>query len=279
MGNVVSFSKEIDKLSPRNIIRLDNPVDEGARAFTQPCSLRWGDGSISQAYIKIFPAGLKTCIINELTGFAIGRGCQLPLPDKIGMLKLPDEVVSENKCCEWAIVVSEVPGVTLKSIYKRIGPYEFSPVFARLFEWSRIEDVLAFDDWIANSDRNIGNVVIASESNYYLIDHSDALVKPNWTIPDLDPEHQAESVLASGFKYNENVGDDKKTKLILAAQAHSRVYEDVSASIESMWDECSSLVFTSEAEEVVAALKNFIQKRADEAVARIQENTTLLKAS
>lgn len=279
MGNIVPFSKGIDKLGIDNIIRLDDPVDDGVRAHTRSCSLKWGDGSITRAYIKVFVAGLNTCIINELTGFAIGKACNLPLPNKIGMLKLPEEFVRESQCCEWAIVVSEVPGDTLKSIYNSMDHHSFLPIFERLFEWSRIEDVLAFDDWIANGDRNIGNVVIAGESNYYLIDHSDALVKPNWTIHDLDPTCQVKSVLASGFEYSARAGEDEKTKLILAAQTHSKIYSEISTNIENMWNECSSLIFSNEAESVVTALKIFIQERANDAIARIQENSTLLKAS
>ena len=100
MGNVVSFSKGIDRLSQENIIRLDDPVDDGIRACTRPCFIRWGDGSESQAYIKVFNAGLNTCVVNELTGFFIGRACNLPLPKKIGLLQLPESIVIESQCCE-----------------------------------------------------------------------------------------------------------------------------------------------------------------------------------
>ncbi|QGQ69808.1 hypothetical protein [Halomonas sp. PA16-9] len=213
MGNVVSFHKGIDRLTAENLIRIDKPVDEGIRALTQPCYLRWSDGTESQAYLKIFGSNLGTCIINEITGFLIGKACNLPLPNKLGMLQLPEDFVKANQCCEWAIAVSEVPGKTLKMIYKDVGVDSFAPIFDHLFEWSRIEDVLAFDDWIANGDRNIGNVVIAGSSSYYLIDHSDALVKSNWSIGDLDPSRQVDSVLAEGYRYNSRACSDKKRSL------------------------------------------------------------------
>lgn len=51
-------------------------------------------------------------------------------------------------------------------------------------QWSNWADILVFDQWIANPDRHLGNLLIGGPGDMYLIDHSFAFLRRNWE-PDL----------------------------------------------------------------------------------------------
>lgn len=48
-------------------------------------------------------------------------------------------------------------------------------VFKKISQWSDIEIASVFDEWIANEDRNIGNILFDGKDIIYLIDHNLAM--------------------------------------------------------------------------------------------------------
>ena len=46
---------------------------------------------------------------------------------------------------------------------------------------------MTFDEWIANRDRNQGNLLLGAPGEVWLIDHGHAFTGPNWLPSDLDP--------------------------------------------------------------------------------------------
>ena len=96
MSNVVSIKSNIEKLNAGHILAAGNPVDEGAQACTVPIIVKWTDGEEANAYLKSFPKGYPASLVNEVTGFIVGRGCGLPLPRRMGFLELPEEFYLSN---------------------------------------------------------------------------------------------------------------------------------------------------------------------------------------
>jgi len=47
-----------------------------------------------------------------------------------------------------------------------------------LSQWPQIEEAINFDEWIANADRNPGNVLFDGKESYSLIDHNQAMRLP-----------------------------------------------------------------------------------------------------
>ncbi len=282
MSNVVNIKNSIDKLDRSCLLNVGDPVDEGAQACTIPAIVRWEDGKETNAYLKCYPKAAPASLVNEVTGFLVGKECGLPLPSRMGFIDLPDEFCLKNNLLGWGVVVSELPGDTLKSIWKESGCSEsvLKLLVGHLFEWSSVEQMLAFDDWVANSDRNIGNVIIRSPSDYCLIDHSYMPVRQNWCVSDLDPKFQATSVLARLHNYPYCVDEGSRSKLRQFAATHVRVYNNISNDLLHWWEEALYLAGGSEfVAERLEPLRAFIEARALNSVARVEENPTLLKAS
>lgn len=51
-------------------------------------------------------------------------------------------------------------------------------ILSKLANWQLIYDAISFDEWIANSDRNSGNVLYDGTDQFYLIDHNLAMRLP-----------------------------------------------------------------------------------------------------
>jgi hypothetical protein len=54
---------------------------------------------------------------------------------------------------------------------EKCGAREVSIVAARLMQWSRIAEVIGFDEWIQNVDRNLQNILWDGFDEFVLIDH------------------------------------------------------------------------------------------------------------
>jgi len=51
-------------------------------------------------------------------------------------------------------------------------------VLQKLADWAEINTAIGFDEWIANGDRNLGNILFDSKGDFYLIDHNLAMRLP-----------------------------------------------------------------------------------------------------
>lgn len=67
--------------------------------------------------------------------------------------------------------------------------------------WDKLHKTIAFDEWVANQDRNLGNLIVDSNSHVTLIDHSNMPVDLVWSPDDLSvdlhPVNKLEMALRS----------------------------------------------------------------------------------
>lgn len=59
------------------------------------------------------------------------------------------------------------------------------PIVELLAKQSWLGELYGFDAWVANVDRHIGNVLFATGTGVWIIDHGRCFTGPNWTQPDL----------------------------------------------------------------------------------------------
>jgi hypothetical protein len=65
---------------------------------------------------------------------------------------------------------------------------DITPFVQAIAQWPVTPALLGFDSWIANTDRNGGNLMVTGKNSYAVIDHSDILTGPMWQHTDLDPD-------------------------------------------------------------------------------------------
>ncbi len=98
-------------------------------------------------------------------------------------------------------------------------------------EWPALADVVAFDEWINNRDRNPGNILWKDESDFVLIDHGKAL--------NIDPGYEDQNMLVIAFRAargGDEVGMRRLLKAALrsAEQFHETVAQTCASQIANI---------------------------------------------
>lgn len=140
-----------------------------------------------RAYIKVL-GGRQ--LVNELLSSTVGRAVGLPIPQgyllKVFPSDLPDSVVLKKQNGEvLAFGTRDVGQPSLKRRIKKDGNSVLSVLFR---DWKEWDEAVIFDDWIANVDRNPGNLLIGSPGEVWLIDHGHSFTGPEWKEADLIPD-------------------------------------------------------------------------------------------
>jgi len=139
------------------------------------------------AYVKLLDTKQ---LINELVSSVLGRTLGLPVPPGFIVLVNRDDypesefLVSQGLERTLAFGVESIGHPDLKRRIKIEG----DSVVQELFQtWTGWCDAMTFDEWIANRDRNQGNLLLGAPGEVWLIDHGHAFTGPNWLPSDLDP--------------------------------------------------------------------------------------------
>lgn len=155
---------------------------------------------------------------NELLGAAIGRALGLNIPDTYLVIAADDPVLSnalllssnERLCFGSALApypaFNKVLGLT-----GQIVPLAAAALTQALKAWPGCGETIAFDTWLANIDRNVGNLLFEPSAKHVLIDHGRCFTGPNWTIADLDPNLPQLNVLATMVAHFLQDAQDKQT--------------------------------------------------------------------
>lgn len=78
-------------------------------------------------------------------------------------------------------------------------------LLAAVRAWPRVKEVTAFDEWIHNRDRNLGNLLFVGADEFSIIDHGRAL--------DIDIPHNSRNILCDILR--DGCGDDKAQRALL----------------------------------------------------------------
>lgn len=127
---------------------------------------------------------------NELLASSLGHSLGLPLPRAYlaagaeGVVQWRSAPVGPDG--ERLLFASENAGVP--PIRQLITNASSDTVMQLLSQWERLAEAAVFDEWIANGDRNQGNLLYG-ESGFWLIDHGHAFTGPEWQIEHLMSQH------------------------------------------------------------------------------------------
>ncbi|WP_261457909.1 hypothetical protein [Serratia fonticola] len=193
----------IEVLSQASFKSILGQPAEGQMAFTYLCLVEWPDGIVRQSYVKIFAYEKRIGIFNEILGYLLTKASDLPVPPKAGILILPEGLLQMVgvPVSPIAFVTSKVAGNSPSSYYLIQDMCRFSALRSILDGWGKLHKTIAFDEWVANQDRNLGNLIIDSNGQVTLIDHSNMPVDLVWDpidlTADLVPVNRLEQVFRS----------------------------------------------------------------------------------
>ena len=118
----------------------------------------------------VFKAVPESELAAELFCAVLGRNLDLPVPEPL-LIRDPS-----NGRLVFGGVDAKFPNL-LQTFRLSLDPpaYELRPVAERLQQWPRIAEVVWFDEWIQNTDRNLQNVLWDGGEEFIFIDHGRSL--------------------------------------------------------------------------------------------------------
>lgn len=233
-------------------------VTEGQMGVTRKASIEWDDGTLKKCYIKIYqPEDRSRKICNELTGFILAKALGLMQPDGAALMPLSPEFYadfagikdlnsSENTI--WAWLTTEC-GSSVKGSFQ-LNAQPVSPAAAQRFQESLLNafklvcnhqslpELIAFDDFTGNDDRNIGNLVIVGDGKLGIIDHGEILGRIDWLgdCSQLDKHQYFQNVLLKILmRQNDIAIFPVKHKAVLASESHQAAYISVQEQLKIWW--------------------------------------------
>lgn len=138
-------------------------------------------------------------LVNEAIGYVLGKACGLEVPAVAGVIllqaaQIPEatlaklraespEGLQDNYLCWFSqdmsypdLATKHLQGVQIAFLQQR----RLKRIAADLIKSEDTAKIVAFDDWLLNSDRHPGNLLALANGRMMLIDHGRLLVYPNW---------------------------------------------------------------------------------------------------
>lgn len=263
-------------------------VTGGIMGVTRKASIEWDDGTIRKCYVKVYPEfdrARKLC--NELTGFTLGKAIGLFQPDNAALMPLskifyPDfsDVIEDNNEIIWAWVTTEC-GSSIKGIFHLNNIEELIiqdptntqtkliQAFSLVCSQKNLPEIIAFDDFIANEDRNIGNVVMTGDGNMGIIDHGEVLGSIDWIqyLTNLDKTKNFNNKLLNILEMlpslKEQTRFTTKHQAVEACNLHKDAFISVQEMLLTWWKNLLeiSTVPPSEHQKFIDYLREFLHYR------------------
>lgn len=266
----------IDLISSDEVSSLRGRTEDGCMADTFACDISWPKGGQLRSYLKCFTQNSYLGVVNEITGYVIARACHLPVPEHAGVLQLSDELivklgVDPKEVYPYAFAISEVPGTTPNSRFGNL-PIDMAVRLTRqlLSGWHGAPRLIAFDDWAANEDRNLGNFLIKDEKNAFIIDHSNLPVCMMWTGQCLDPRGSYNNQMMSIMSHEHGFPFDSAF-VTRAAKSHPDALASAKSELDYWWG-----AFLGQDPARLRSIDNFFNVRANQGEQRLSHTLHLL---
>ncbi len=272
------MNSKIEILGPDKYIAPLEQANEGQIAFTHAASVKWIDGRSYRFFVKLFPKSADKGLINEITGYLTANSCNLPQPEKVAIILVPKRILAKedldhfnlhqnNYIIGWASVDSGPTPKTLLSMDKII---EFEESLSSLKNWKYFSEMLAFDDWVANQDRNLGNMTISGKNEFKLIDHGNSPISEKWTKEDLLSNQHYQNKMLEHF-FPKNTPKSTASEIVKSTDSHPQNFESVIFDLNRWYGEFLD-------HDSKTKLLEFLKSRAHDGNIRMGSKTGLLVA-
>lgn len=230
--------------------------DEGISALTHQGWLRDASGKLSRAWFKLFTAADRQ-FVNEITGYLLARHCQLPCPPEAFIVHVPVETLKKiHPGLSFDGPRETLPLWASRDLEGRSARYHFNTptdlLTKELQGWDFLADAVAFDEWVANMDRNLQNLIYLGKKRWALIDHGHIMGSPAWTA--LDASMRTRNVLKMVAWPGVPIPRQNEDAIITSAESHDAPFSQAIAELRHWW---SKLLPESD----VKAMESFLLER------------------
>lgn len=171
------------------VLRGAQPFNAGNVNSTYTGQVLLQSGVIRQAIIKDLDARE---LANELMAAAIALTIGLPVPTPYVAATSPGSLPSnkgpviQGQQLTFASVDANTPSLKQVLLYR--GLHNFPALIQELLNWPHVGLLYSFDSFVANVDRNLGNLLFGGANRVWAIDHGQCFSGPNWSPADLHPD-------------------------------------------------------------------------------------------
>lgn len=142
-------------------------------------------------YMKVYND--DKVVINEMVGYILAKSSGLDVANKAYLLEIGSVTraliddfykrkgITNNKehySSKYAFIISSAPGININT-FSSNAVSQTAFFKQRISNWNKNNCLIAFDEWVANTDRNAGNILFGTNANY-VIDHGAMPVQMNW---------------------------------------------------------------------------------------------------
>ena len=182
------MTRRVELFPSEAYFRFLETVAEGNQAFTHAALIRVGIQT-RRYYIKCYQHAAKP-LFNEISGFLLAAEAGVPQADSAALIALPGQFMEkiypskgfstqQHWLC-WCTSAVASANATHRPSATTYFNCDFSAIADDLRIWKELPLLLAFDEWVANIDRNTGNLIRLSAGDYAVIDHGAILTGPDW---------------------------------------------------------------------------------------------------
>ena len=185
----------IQNLRPEQYVQPLDPVILGKDALTHLALIK-SNRETRRWYVKVMQdhglAGPARGLTNEIIGHILAHHAGLPQPEA-ALISVATETLRQmhpevqfsdpDYCCFASLEAHNPNDRTTGMVRVLFRNRVISPL--ELWQWPALPLLMAFDSWVANIDRNTGNILQSGTNNFFIIDHGHLLTGPNWKPCDL----------------------------------------------------------------------------------------------
>lgn len=225
-------------------------------------------GQNRRMYLKYYPeptvSNNHKGFINEIIGFVLADFVGLPQPNSACLInckssvlhRLMPEFFEDN---DSSVVLWGAEAIKGKTPAQHFNLAKDCPSLVNeLIAWKEVESTIAFDDWLANTDRNLNNLVRVKRNKYFLIDHGWLFSGLKWDAEKLSISKVYENKLELFTRTSDSKKEeDRINRRCFSSESHYSAFEQALAELEYWFS-----VFLERSDEDL--LKKFVSQRAQE---------------
>lgn len=262
-------------LQPVHYLRSFRTEQGGQSALTHLALVRTPKGD-RRAYVKTYLPAASQGLLNEIIGYTLAFHAGLPQPDG-ALIKLPNTYLSRlfpnaplsgtYSTCFLSVDVEDTCKRRVGTAKAFFGK-DIQQLAASLKNWPAYSLMVGFDEWIANVDRNTGNLMMVGPDQFWVIDHGHILTGPGWSAEDMNPEQWSKNKLLDLVFDVPKLPLPIKNAILRSAEGFLKVYAKA-------WPElCFWLPGQSLSDKLMA--HHFIWKRAETSAELLKERIQLV---
>ncbi len=221
----------IARYRPDQYIRPLRIETGGQTAMTHLAFVKTDQGD-RRAYVKAYLPTAGMGLLNEIIGYTMAHHAGLAQPTG-ALINLstaylhqlfPAAVFAGQQCPCFVSIDAE------DTLRRRVGTAKalfgdnLRLLAASLQNWPAYALMVALDEWLANIDRNTGNLLMVGIDDYQVIDHGHLLTGPNWTAEDMNPEQWSANKMLDLVFDAPNLPLPMKNAILKSAENFLKVY-------------------------------------------------------